>query len=52
MWNHGSAAGSAGTGSIPISDDPAGLPSGVVMIDPSAGPLRPGSRDTLHTASG
>ena len=27
VWNHGSAAGSAGTGSIPISDEPAGLPS-------------------------
>ena len=42
MWNHGSAAGSAGTGSIPISDEPAGVPSGAVSTEPSAGAVEAG----------
>src|SRR4249919_3606209 len=34
VWKYGSAAGSVGTGSIPISDEPVGVPSDAVTTDP------------------
>ena len=41
VWNHGSAVGSFATGSIPISDDPAGVPSAATTTEPFAGPRAP-----------
>jgi hypothetical protein len=52
VWNHGSAAGSAATGSIPISDDPTAVPSAEYRIEPSAGQDSPGSRETSQIPSG
>ena len=50
MWKNGS--GPVATGSIPISDDPAGVPSCAYTTEPSAAAERPGSRVTAHVRSG
>src|SRR5689334_3659468 len=50
VWKYGS--GPVATGSIPISDDPAGVPFFAYTTEPSAGAARPGSRVTVHVRSG
>src|SRR4051794_34642717 len=42
VWKYGSAFGSFATGSILISDEPAGVPSFAVTMEPSALPASPG----------
>src|SRR4051795_8290247 len=42
VWKDGSAFGSLGTGSIPITAEPAGVPSAPATIEPFAWPERPG----------